>query len=425
MKKYRISVILTILTLAVVYILTNIFKLVGNIVMPMFQERFDMTSRLTGFITGSYYIAYAPLQFLAAPLSHKFGAERVIGSSLILGALGAFLWSIAPNSTTVLIGRLLLGLGVGPAYIGTLYYISKYAIDNDYTIFSGILLAAGGLGSVVSSLPLSILIEKRGANEVFLVIGAIMVALSLLLFVLFFLNKKGDNNISIQDKASTNVWQNLKDSVKYVFKYPPLLLGVFMWGMFNSYQLCYQGLWSAKWARVAYPEFTSIAGLTGSICSLGFVISSVISEPMRRKNRLTTVKRSEYYLSLLGFLTIAVHLIVYISGVSRTLLYIVKCISDFFLGYTMGHFCIQMTAFTKNITRSDMNANVMGLMNGGGSLLCLLFQYLTGQIYDISHKTLNPNLSYALAFTVVATILLAFAISTANAQEKYKDKELN
>ena len=421
MKKYRTSVILTILTLSIVYVLSNIFKLVGNIVMPIFQEEFNMTSRLTGFITGSYYIAYAPLQFLSSPLSHKFGAERVIGGSLILGAIGTFLWATATGSTAVLLGRILLGLGVGPAYIGTLYYISKFATSNDYTIFSGILLAAGGIGSVASSLPLSILIEKRGANEVFYVIGAMMIVLSLLLFILFFFNKKNSSTNEIE--TSSNVFQNLKDSFKYTFKYPPLFIGVFMWGMFNAYQLCYQGLWSAKWAKSAYPEFASIAGLTGSICSVGFVIASLISEPLRRKDRLTTVKRSEYYLSLCGFLTIAVHLAIYIP-INSTLLYVIKCISDFFLGYTMGHFCIQMTAFTKDRTRSDMNANVMGLMNGGGSLLCLLFQYLTGQIYDITSTKINANLSYAVAFLVVALVLLVFAILSSSFQEKYKNTEL-
>lgn len=428
-KRYSFSILLTIFTLCAVYTLSNIFKLVGNIVMPIFQEKFSMSSGLTGFITGTYYIAYAPLQLLAAPLCNKWGSEKVIGTSLLFGAVGALLWSTATNSTAVLFGRVFLGLGVGPSYIGTLYYISKYAINNDYTLFASIAMATGGLGSVVSSLPLSILIQKRGESEVFFVIALIMTAVAVLLFVLFLFNKRThEYKINISSSATeNNVFKNLKESLLYILKYPPLIFGVFMWAMFNSYQLCYQGLWSAKWSAVAYPSFSSISGLTGSICSLGFVISSIVSEPLRRKSstRLYTVKNSEYFLAIMGFITIAVHLIVYIPISNVTILYVAKCISDFFLGYAMGHFCIQMTAYTKEITRSDMNANVMGIMNGGGSLFCLLFQYLTGFIFDKSVIKYDANISYAISFVVVAIVLLLVSIFTTKAQEKYKNTPLS
>lgn len=427
MQKYKTSTFLTIITLCVVYLLSSIFKLVGNIVMPIFQDMFHMSSGFTGFTTGAYYITYAPLQLFAAPLCHKWGSEKVIGTSLIVGAVGALLWSLAPSSTAVLVGRLLLGIGVGPCYVGAIYYITKYA-SLDYAYFAGMLLAAGGFGSVVSSAPISILIEKRGGSEVFLVITIVMVVLASLLFTLSFFNRKNKGVEIPPTPDEAHVFKNFARSFKYMITRPPLLVCALMWALFNSYQLCYQGLWSAKWTAAAFPSFASVRGLTGSICSLGFVLSTIISETLRKKknkDRVDTVKMSEYLLATFGLLVILSHLIVYIPFLSATVCYVIKCINDFALGYAMGHLCIQVTAYTKEVSRHDMNANVMGIMNGNSSVACLIFQFLTGGIFDLVSSHFNANLSYVTAFAVLEVLLIIGVITAARVEEKYRNVSLD
>ena len=96
----------------------------------------------------------------------------------------------------------------------------------------------------------------------------------------------------------------------------------------------------------------------------------------------------------------------------------VKSIIDFYFGFAMGHMCIQITAVIREIAPREVNATILGIINGMGSLSCLVFQWLTGAMYDAFHRYYAPNTSYNLVFLLVSILSLIFVLNAAHILKK-------
>lgn len=410
------NTIVSIITLSLIYALSCIFKLSANIVMPIFQDRFSLSSSITGFITGSYYFLYAPMQFLAGPLCHRWNTHKVVSTLLLASSVGSLLTAFATNGYMVLLGRVLIGLGVGPVYISTVYYVYTKTTSKLYPIAIGITMTIGNIGAVVSSAPLKKAIDIYGITATFIIMAILLVFGSIILFILDILSK--DNNSHTVQKES--VIDNLKQGLLYMSKSPMLIMGTFMWLMFNSFQLTYQGLWSAKWFISAYPNLTNIAPWSATFASIGLAISTLVAEPLRNKKnpRYKSTIISEFMFVAMGYITVFSHHLTNFGITSHTAITVIVLLLDYMLGHAMGCLCLMLTAITREKTDSTINANVMGIMNGVGSVSCIFFQWLTGRLYDIFSKTHSPNISYSIVFTIMSTIVLVVAIFTSYTQIK-------
>lgn len=411
----KTNVMLSIITLSLVYAISCIFKMSSNIVMPIFQDSFNMTSSLTGFITGSYYFLYAPMQLLAGPLCHKWNAHKVVGTFIIISALGSIVTAFATSSITVLIGRTLIGLGVGPIYISTIYYIYTITNSKTYPIAIGLSMTVGNLGAAISSGPLKHAIDTFGIKNTFLCIALLLVLNSIVLFVL---NALSNENVQVCLKKES-LFQNLKTGLQYLVKSPMLIMGTIMWLMFNSLQLTYQGLWSAKWFVAAYPKLSNVAPWSATVAAVGLSVGSLVAEPLRIKKhpRWKSTSISEFGLSLMGFLIVISHQLDKFAITSNSLIIAIVLTVDFFIGYSMGAICLMLTAITRDRTDSSINANIMGIMNGSGSIACIFFQWLTGKLYDGFSQSYTPNTSYSFVFLIMSLIIFVVAIITSYTQK--------
>ena len=405
--KFSRSTLISIIAFFTIYAISCIFKLSSNIIMPIFQQRFALSHAMTGLITGAYYIGYAPMQLFASPLCKKWGTHNVIGGFILLSMAGALFWAFAKGSAYVLIGRFLLGIGVGPAYIGILYYITTITDKKTYALLAGIANCAGNAGGIMASAPIKMLVELFDIRGTFLFFALLLATLSTALFIL----GKNENRI-LTHSDDSSLKKNIKDAFKTLISSKILKSSAVVWMSFNVYQLCYIGLWSAKWANEAY-NASSIWTWSASIGALGLCLGTLLSEFFRRKNesRFRSAITSEYLFALSGFLVVFAHNLTALGITSITGIFVVKSIIDFYFGFAMGHMCIQITAVIREIAPREVNATILGIINGLGSLSCLVFQWLTGAMYDAFHRYYTPNTSYNLVFLLVSFLSLIFVLN--------------
>lgn len=411
------NTLLSIITLSLIYALSCIFKMSSNVVMPIFQERFMLSSTFLGVITGSYYYLYAPMQLFAGPLCHRWNTHRVVGTFLIASAVGSLLTAVATNGYMVGIGRTLIGLGVGPIYISTIYYVFEKTSSKVYPIAIGAVMMIGNLGSALSSGPLKKIIDVQGTANTFYGITVLLLLGSVVLFILDALDK----NKIVKKSEKERVLKNLKDAIIEMAHSPLLILGAFMWLMFNSFQLTYQGLWSSKWFVASYPNLpSSIAPWGATIASIGLSISTLVTEPLRVKKHpvwMSTII-SEFLFVLMGFMIVLTHNLGVIGIKSTTLIIVILLVCDYLLGHVMGAVCLMLTSLTSIRAKKEHNATIMGIMNGCGSISCLFFQFLTGRMYDSLSPRMSANASYTIIFTMMSTIVLVVAIGASITQKK-------
>ncbi len=63
-------------------------------------------------LTSTYFLTFAAFQIPLGMLLDRYGPRRTESVLLLFAAAGAFVFALAPNTTTLIIGRGLIGFGV-------------------------------------------------------------------------------------------------------------------------------------------------------------------------------------------------------------------------------------------------------------------------------------------------------------------------
>lgn len=386
------------------YTMAAFFKISANIVIPVFQERFAISSSFAGFISGLYYLPYAFLQLFAAPLSKKYSAQRVVATGFILACIGSLLFAFAFNAYMVMAGRFLVGVGVGPVFISILQYLTENFKDRQFALYTGLAVTFSGMGQAIASAPLKICIEMFGIPAVFTGLSILMIIVSISLFLTSGSGNSFENN-------KINVFKQIGTTACAVIKSPVLVFVTLSWVFYNSIQHSYQGLWSAKWMVAAFPDNASLSGLSATLVSLGLMTGTFFSERLKPETmtRLTSTVKSEYMFAVFAILVPITH--------QRDLM--LSLLVDFALGFYIGDICIQQTAYVREFSDDSISSSITGFMNFCSSLSTLFFQWATGLSADkFVQSGLTLEKSYFNTFLIFAGLNLLITVLCSVFQEK-------
>ncbi len=401
-KRNKTNYVLVLFFIA--YTITAFFKISANIVIPIFQDRFAISSSFAGLISGMYYLPYAFQQLLASPLSYKFGATKVVAAGFIIAASGSLLFAFASNAYMVMAGRFLVGVGVGPVFISIIQYLTENFKGREFALYTGLAVTFSGLGQAVASAPLKIFIQNYGIKNVFVFLSCLMVTVSA---VLYF---SGNRTKSSRNTTSPDIFKQIKATCKAVIKSPVLILITLSWIFYNSIQHSYQGLWSAKWMTYAFPNRTQFSGMSATMVSLGLMFGTFFSERIKPKSmsRLTSTITSEYFFAISALAVSFMHL----TSV------IICLVFDFILGFSVGDICIQQTSYVREISDDSISSSITGFMNFCSSIGTLFFQWMTGLSVDILLlKEVNPKSAYLTTFLIFAALNLIVTLFCTRAQK--------
>jgi MFS family permease len=123
---------------------------------------FALGAALLGSLSAAYFYAYAAVQIPVGILLDRFGPRPLLLGATLLAAAGSVLFALAVGFGTAALGRALIGVGVGVAYIGTLQLAVWWFPPRRFPLVAGLTLAAGLLGGIAAQAPLAALVEAFG-----------------------------------------------------------------------------------------------------------------------------------------------------------------------------------------------------------------------------------------------------------------------
>ena len=94
-------------------------------VIKFIELEFDMTKVELGFAVSSLTVASTIAMMIAGPISDIYGRRSVLRVAAVLYAVSAIFSALAPNYTTLIIARMVGGLGVGSSLILAPMYIAE------------------------------------------------------------------------------------------------------------------------------------------------------------------------------------------------------------------------------------------------------------------------------------------------------------
>ena len=331
---------------------------------------------LTGLLGSAYFYPYAIMQLPAGLLSDSWGARKSISIFLIAAFIGSILLGAASSTFWAVLGRTMVGFGVSMLFVPTMKVLSEWFDTGEFATMSGLLIAIGGLGSLISAAPLAWLSSWIGWRMSFVVIGIITGLISLLVWLIVRDRPEdlGLSPVSVplhSDSDSIGLWEGVKKVLSYPWFWP-----VAVWLFFNAtIFFAFGGLWAGPYLMHVYKLSKAGAGNILSMLSIGMIIGS----PSLSYLSDQIFKARKPVLVISGFITILITLIMvlYTAKITIILLYVF-----FFL---LGVFSSSVVSVGFTMTKELFPVKIAGTSIG----LINLFPFLGGALFQ-------PYIGYVL-----------------------------
>jgi len=164
------------------YFVSYVYRMANAVLGPTLAEEFGLTAGGLGLLSSVYFLSFALFQLPLGLLLDRFGPRRVNATLLLVAALGGLWFAFAHSAASAIAARALIGLGVSGCLMASFTaFVLWYPADRLSTM-NGITFAAGALGAITATVPLELLLRVMHWREVFLLLVAATILVSLVLW---------------------------------------------------------------------------------------------------------------------------------------------------------------------------------------------------------------------------------------------------
>lgn len=136
------------------------------------SARFGLGPAALGMFTVLQIGVYALMQVPTGLLVDRYGPRRVLIVAATLMGLGQLLFAFATSYPLGLLARAVLGVGDAMTFVSVLRLVAAHFPARRYAALASLTAALGALGNLISTLPLSMLLDSAGWTTTFAATGA-------------------------------------------------------------------------------------------------------------------------------------------------------------------------------------------------------------------------------------------------------------
>lgn len=159
--------------LSVLYLLSQFYRVSNAVIAPDLSRDLSLNAETLGILGGAFFYSFALLQIPMGPMLDRIGPHKVVSYSVFLSALGASLFEIGGSFTTVLIGRILHGVGMASVLMGAMKVFVLHFPPRRFATLVGTIVAIGTLGNILAASPLAYFSCRIGWRFTFIIAGGI------------------------------------------------------------------------------------------------------------------------------------------------------------------------------------------------------------------------------------------------------------
>ena len=324
-------------TMWLVYFFVYFDRVAPAVVAPEIMKTWEISATALGVLSAAYFYPYAAMQIPSGVLADFLGPRMAVTIFFIIAGIGTALFGMAPSFEWAIAGRVMMGVGVAVVYIPIMKIQAQWFRPYEFATLTGILLTVGNVGALGAAAPLAAFVGATGWRAAFYYLGAISVALAILVWI-FVRNKPQDMGYpSIEEidgikvdavQAAKEDSITLKQAVSMSAKaWNFRWLAVFAFVVYGP-MMGFQGLWAIPYMVDVLGFSKQVAGNTLSWWAIGMIVgcplAGIISDRILQSRKKVVIPGSIVF--TLGWLYLAMNP----SGWSST---------------TMSAFCFIMGAF--------------------------------------------------------------------------------
>ena len=158
------------------YFIAYIDRVNISVAGPMIRTELGLTPTALGFIFAAFAYPYAAMQILGGWASDRFGPRLVLGTLSLLWAAATMLTGISWSVASIVMFRVLVGIGEGGAFPAATRAFSGWLPIRERGFAQGITHSFARLGGAITPPLVLAIVARYGWRQSFIVLGAASVA---------------------------------------------------------------------------------------------------------------------------------------------------------------------------------------------------------------------------------------------------------
>jgi MFS family permease len=241
--------------LASAYLLSALVRGVTGTLAPVLTQDFGLSAAQLGLLAGGYFLGFACMQLPLGQWLDRYGPQKVQLWLLSLAVLGCLAFALADGFATLLLARVLSGIGLCACLMAPLTGYRRWYAPEQQMRANSWMLMVGAFGMVASTLPVQWLMPLWGWRGIFVLLG-VLVAVSMLAIA-------WQSPPWQTETAAAPVSEGVLASYHEVWRHPYFRklapLGFFNYGGMVAMQTLWAGPWMVKVA--GYSALQAATGL--------------------------------------------------------------------------------------------------------------------------------------------------------------------
>ncbi|WP_207540009.1 MFS transporter [Sabulicella rubraurantiaca] len=229
--------------LAAMNFLNQASRAVLAVIGPALALEFALSASDLGLLAAVMFMAYAATQLPAGLALDLFGARRVQATLALTAGSGFLLCALAEGIGTVMLGRLLTGIGIAAGLTAMLKANTQWYPRHRVAAMTGTALLIGAMGGMSVTLPLSTLLPLIGWRGGF----ALLAGLSLVVALWIWLSVPDAPPGQARPAGRSLVAE--AQAFGPIFRHPAFIGLVPAVCVLSAMNFTYQGLWAGPWLR--------------------------------------------------------------------------------------------------------------------------------------------------------------------------------
>ena len=381
--------IIIFLVFALGYFISTLLRAITATISPELVNEFNLSAGELGLLGGGYFLGFASVQIPLGYMLDLKGPRKIVSYFLSLTIIGLLIFALAQNFLTLLVSRIIIGVGVGACLMGPLTAYRIWYQDETQQRANSWMLMVGAIGMLSSSLPVQFFLPIIGWRNIFLLL-AFITLVCIILIIIFIPQWTSKGNQRNDDSKLSIVWQNQ-------FFRSVIPMGFFSTGGLFAIQTLWAGPWMIKVSGYTPEESAKGLFLIYFFMLLSFLIWGYFV-PKFSKNVNDAIRLLKYG-SPLSLLVLGV--IIYLGPNTESIHWALFIVSAVFLSLIQP--AVGMAFSVSNAGKALTSYNLLIFIGA------FFLQWIIGLIIDLG---LSLNYSEIASFQLAMSFVLVTSLTS-------------
>ncbi len=394
------------------FLMDYFVRISPSVITNQLMSTFHVSAFALGGLSAVFYYSYLFMQVPVGVLVDKYGPYRLLAISILVCALGSFLFGYTDSITVLYFSRFLIGFGGAFSFVGTLKLIYNWFPVKYFAILAGVTQALGMLGAYIGGAPMAKLFNVFGWRHTMIFIAGLFLLLCVV--VMIFVRDRPKTFQKNQHKEIERI--KVLPGVYNVIKRPQVWINSLYIGLLYGPTAAFAGLWGVPYLRAYYHQSTTLVAAEVGMMFLGLAVGCPLfgwwSNAIRK--RIPVMKIAPLVCLITICIIIFNNHIPFLRHLSEPVVFILCFIYGVF-----NSGIIPSYALSTEVVPLKLSGITLGFTNLASLIIGALMLPIIGEVLDkvwagkmVQHHAVYSVSNYQHAFILFpACFIAAFAVS--------------